>query len=147
MNFKKIIEQNECTDSICFVTDVLNEAKNLNGFINELLVTNGFKFKVLDASEEIDCIYAAVINSFNRPKGVLLNISEYNTEMMIYNRRNMLTKIILPFGSVNITEKLSNNTPDDLLNELSTTIKDALQENNFIEELPEYLEKKLKDIK
>ena len=76
--FKKIAEQNECTDSICFVTDILNEAKNLNGFINELLVTNGFKFKVLDASEEIDCIYTAVINSFNRPKGVLLNISEYN---------------------------------------------------------------------
>ena len=135
--YKKIVEQNECTESICFVSDILSEAKNVNGVLNELLVTNGFKFRVLSAEEEINSIYTSVINSFNRPKGLLVNISEYTTQLMVYNRRNVLASVTLPFGCVNVTESLNDDTLDDKLDEISKTIATTLEDNNFKSELPE----------
>ena len=86
--YKKIVERYECTESICVATDFLNEAKNINGLLNELLVTNGFEFIVNSNAEQNNNIYTAVINSFNRPKGVIINVLDYNTELIIYNRRN-----------------------------------------------------------
>jgi len=135
--YRKIVDQNECTESICFASNILNEAKNINGFLNELLVTNGFKFKVLTSEEEMNSIYTAVINSFNRPKGLLVNISEYNTQFMIYNRRNVLTTVTLPFGCVNLTESLAGISLDDKLKEITKNIADTLVVNNFKDELPE----------
>ena len=50
--YKKIIEINECTSTICLASDVLAEAKNINGFLDELNVTNGFKFEVISPENE-----------------------------------------------------------------------------------------------
>ncbi|MBE5758145.1 MAG: hypothetical protein E7345_04420 [Clostridiales bacterium] len=135
--YGKIIEQNECTENLCFVSDILNEAKNINGVLNELYVTNGFKFSVMNAEEEITSIYTAVINSFNRPKGVIVNISDYNTELMIYNRRNIIKTVILPFGSINLTENLNDCSLDDKIVELTDCVKKSLEENAFLEDIPE----------
>ena len=77
--YKKIIEEHECCDVICLASDVVFEAKNQNGFINELSVTSGYKFRVMSPEDEITAIYTSVINSFNRPKGVIINISSNNS--------------------------------------------------------------------
>ncbi len=135
--YKKIIEGYECTETICVATDLLTEAKNINGFLNELLVSNGFDFKVFVPEEEIDDVYTAVINSFNRPKGVIINVSDYNTEMVIYNRRNVIKKLIIPYGSVKVYDKLNDMSFDEKLEKLKSEIKLLIDENDFMNELPE----------
>ena len=104
--YKQIIEKLECVETICLASDIVAEAKNQNGFLNELFVVNGFKFKVVDPEEEGNNIYTAVINSFNRPKGIIVNVTDYNTELVVYNRRNILAKLNLPYGNISVHDKL-----------------------------------------
>lgn len=135
--FKRIIEDFECSETICVATDFLSEAKNLNGFLNELLVSNGFDFKVFSPESEIDDVYTAVINSFNRPKGIIVNISDYNSELVLYNRRNILKKIVVPYGAVKVNDKLDNLSYDEKIETIKKEIQKLIEESDFKSELPE----------
>lgn len=134
--YKKIIENYECTETICLATDLLSEAKNINGLLNEFAVTNGFNFKVSVPEEEIEDVYTAVINSFNRPKGIIVNITDYNTELIVYNRRNILKKLIIPYGIVKVHDTMSDSF-ENIEKNLKLIFSEAINENNFLEDLPE----------
>ncbi len=103
--FKDMCDKEEVSDYICIAASILKEAKNINGFLNEVLSTTNFRFAILTPEERINHIYTTVINSFNKPKGLIINISEYTTELMLYNRRNVLETVILPYGSVNLSDR------------------------------------------
>jgi len=135
--YKKISEKYECVESICLATDFLNEAKNINGLLNELMVTNGFEFEVYNDFEQNNSIYTAVINSFNRPKGLIINILEYNTELIIYNRRNILKKLVIPYGTVKLYNSFEGKSLDEKQEELSKIVKEEIEKNEFLNELPE----------
>ena len=115
---------------------VLSEAKNINGLLNELLVTNGFEFNVMNNFEQND-IYTAVINSFNRPKGIIINVLDYNTEIIVYNRRNIINKLVIPYGAVKLYNSFEGKTIEEKQEELSKIIKEELENSNILQELPE----------
>lgn len=135
--YKKIIEQYECTEAVCLASSIVAEAKNQNGFLNELFVVNGFKFEVLDSEQDMSYVYTAVINSFNRPKGVIINVCDYNTEMIVYNRRNILSKLDIPYGNI----KLYNEESGISFEERETIVREAINklisESGLLNELPE----------
>jgi len=135
--YKRIIEKYECTETIGLATDFLEDAKNINGLLNELAVTNGINFKVFNANDETNSIYTAVINSFNRPKGLIINVTDYNTELIIYNRRNIINKLIIPYGTVKLYNSFDNKTLDEKQVELSKIVKEMIGDNNFLADLPE----------
>ncbi len=135
--YKKIIEEHECCDVICLASDVVFEAKNQNGFINELSVTSGYKFRVMSPEDEITAIYTSVINSFNRPKGVIINISDFNTEVVLYNRRNILEKIVIPFGSVKLKDMYGNVDLAEKEKMVEKSVDEAIQNSNLMSQLPE----------
>ena len=135
--FKKIIESYECTDTICLASDMLKEAKNVNGFIDELSVITGFKFRVLDFEESALALYTSVINTFNRPKAVIFNILDNSTEVVLYNRRNILNKVIIPYGCVSVYDKMSDKTIDEKYDEIFKSVKKELEESNLKNDLPE----------
>lgn len=135
--YKKIIEQYECTEVFCFVTDIVMEAKNQNGFLNELFVITGYKFDVVDSETEINGVYSAVINSFNRPKGVIINIGEYNSEIIAYNRRNILNQLVVPYGSIKLYEEFADKTFDERQEFISEVVGNLIKESGFCNELPE----------
>lgn len=135
--YKKIIEQYECTETICVARDCLSEAKNLNGILNEFSVSNGFDFQVYTPENEIEDVYTSIINSFNRPKGIVINISDYNSELVLYNRRNILRKIIIPYGAVKVYDTMKDISFDDLQEKISVEIKQKMIECDFEDELPE----------
>lgn len=135
--YKKIIETNECVDTICLASDIVAEAKNQSGFLNELFVITGFRFKIVDAEEEINDVYTSVINSFNRPKGIIINISDYNSEVVLYNRRTIIQKVVIPFGSVKIFDSYSKLSFEDKEKEIKNVVDKLIKESNIIEQLPE----------
>ncbi len=102
--YKEILDRYEITDVIAIATNIVKEAKNINGFLNEIFTTSGYRFRIVSAEEEINSIYTAVINTFNRPKGLIVNISNYSTQVLLYNRRNILNTFVMPYGSYNLTD-------------------------------------------
>lgn len=135
--YKKIIEANECIETICIASDILGEAKNQNGVINELFAVNGFKFEILTPEQKMNYVYSAVINSFNRPKGVIINVGEYNTEVIAYNRRNIFSKIVIPYGSVRLYDEFGSMSFEEREQEVKSFVDKAISESGMLAELPE----------
>ncbi len=122
--FKRMIDEQQIVETICVASNKLAEAKNQNGFLNEIFSITNLKFNILPYEEEIGYIYTAVINSFNKPKGLIINVSEFATEVLLYNRRNILNTQILPFGAVSLTEKFANLSST----EFNNAVKDYVLE-------------------
>lgn len=138
--YKQIIDASECTETVCLVSEVFKEAKNQNGVLNELSVVNGLKFEVLSEEDRINHIYTSVINSFNKPKGIIINVDQYYTDLVLYNRRNILSKVVIPFGSVKLFELHGDMSFEEREQMLNTEINKLIEETGFLNELPEEYE-------
>lgn len=141
-SFKSIVDKDGITDTICFATPLLNEAKNINGVINEIANVSTFKFNILNAETEINHTYTAVTNTFNKPKGIIINVSAFSTQILRYNRRNILNLEIIPYGSMNIApiiteENLSNEMCCD---KVKAFISEIVSKYTWLEECTEDFE-------
>ncbi|MDR1093974.1 MAG: Ppx/GppA family phosphatase [Clostridiales bacterium] len=101
--FKKLIDINNVDKVIAVATSAVRRAKNQKSFLEEVYSTCGFKIKVLTPEEEASYIYQGVINSFDIPKGLIVEISGGTTQLIYYNRRNILAFENLPFGAITLT--------------------------------------------
>ena len=63
---------------------------NIYSFFDEVFVTCGFRFSLLSAEEQNTAIYTGIMNSYDIPKGFIVNISSEN------NRFAQLSDVILP---------------------------------------------------
>lgn len=138
--FKKMIDEQGITETICVATSKISEAKNQNGFLNEIFSITNLKFNILTPEQEINYIYTAVINSFNKPKALIVNVSNYETEILLYNRRNILNTFVLPFGSINLTEKFENKPTKELMSEAKEFVYNELKDQKWIYNLDEEFE-------
>ena len=133
MHFKKIIDSQNITEVVAIADEFVRFAKNSNGFLNEIFSKTGFEFKVLTSEEKASYVYTAVINTFNRPKGVIINIGTTSTEIVYYNRRNILDTICLPYGSRNILDQFDHLTDQNLVAEhIQKLITEKLGEKTFL---------------
>ncbi len=138
--FKKMIDSEGITDVICVATSKINEAKNQNGFLNEIFSITNLKFNILTPEQEINYIYTAVINSFNKPKALIISVSNYQTELLLYNRRNILNTCVIPYGSVNLAEKFNGLTTKEMMDNAKDFVYQQLKENDWIFNLEEEYE-------
>ncbi len=138
--FKKMIDAEGITETICVATSKIDEAKNQNGFLNEIFSITNLKFNILTPEQQINYIYTAVINSFNKPKALIVNISNYQTEILLYNRRNILNTLVLPYGAVNLSEKFAGKSTKQLMDEAKDFVYSELKDAGWIFNLDEEFE-------
>ena len=133
--FKNMIDAQDVSEILCFATNFLNEAKNSNGFIDQIENISGFKFNIVEPEQEINGIYNAVVNSFNKPKGLIANISNYNISFISYNRRNVLDRFVINFGYENLYNKYvleEGKTGEDLYLAIKNDLEPLIKEKEFI---------------
>lgn len=135
--YKTMIESTECSECICLVSNMVAEAKNTNGFLNELAGNTGFKFKVVDFEDNCLSVYTAVINSFNRPKGVIINVGDYSSEVVLYNRRNILSKVEIPYGYAKIYDTMGTKSIAEIEAIVTPEVEKIISESGIKELLPE----------
>lgn len=140
--YKKMIDKEEIKETLCFACPILAEAKNNNGVINEILNATGFEFKIIGEQEEINYTYTAIINSFNKPKGLIVGINSFSTYFVMYNRRNILETKYLPVGYETLHHKHVENSKDseDYCKNIKKEFLSLLKGVDFIKELPEEFE-------
>lgn len=102
--FKKLCDSHNVTKVYAFATNAVRRAKNQKSFLEEINSTCGFKFKVLTEEEEAQHIYHGVINSLDIPKALIMDISGSSCQLIYYNRRNVLHRENLPFGTITLTD-------------------------------------------
>lgn len=138
--FKKMIDAEGITETLCYAGSFMEEAKNNNGFLNEIFAVTGLQFNVLTAEEEINYVYTAVINSFNKPKGLIINITNFYTTFLLYNRRNIINQKVLPIGYENLHSSHFAGKDQIDYNAITEHVYNELKEEEWIFDLPEDFE-------
>lgn len=140
--FKQMIDMEEIKTTLCYATCLLNDAKNNNGVLNEIQNVTGLTFNVVTPEDEVNFIYTAVINTFNKPKGLIVNVDSFNTTFILYNRRNILETKYIPVGYETLYNKFytASTTTEKFCNDVKEYFKSQIAELNFVNELPEEFE-------
>lgn len=135
--FRRLCDANNVEKIYAFATAAVRNAKNQKSFLNDVLSATGIKLKVLDEEEEAHLVYQGVINSFDIPRGLIMDIGGASTQFAYYNRRNLLNFITLPFGSVTLTDmfKDSGLSPESRTQAVEDYIMSQLNEVEWFNEI------------
>lgn len=135
--FRKLCDSYNVDKVYAIATNAVRRAKNQKSFLEEINSVCGFKFKVLTEEEEALHIYHGVINSLDVPKAVIVDISGSSTQIIHYNRRNVLNRENLPFGTITLSDLFndSNLTPEQQSKMIETYVFDQFSQIAWLKEL------------
>lgn len=137
--FKKLCDAHHVDKIIAVATAAVRRAKNQKSFLDEVVSTCGIKLRVLSSEEEATYVYTGVINSMDVPKGIIMDIGGGSTQLIHYNRRNILHYETLPFGSVTLTDlfKYDNLTPEEQTLKIAEFAKEQFEHIEWLKEVEE----------
>lgn len=94
-------------------------------------MTCGIKIKVLTPEEQAMLVYQGVINSMDIPKGLIMEMGGGSTNLIYYNRRNLIHFDTLPFGAVTLTDLFKNDssTPQERAKKIEDFIGEQLEKS------------------
>lgn len=140
--YKQMIDAEEIKTTLCYATCLLNDAKNNNGVLNEIQNVTGFTFNVITPEDEVNFIYSAVINTFNKPKSLIVNINSFNTTFILYNRRNILETKFIPIGYETMYNKFyaQGITTDEFCAKVREYFTNEIKDLEFANTLPDEFE-------
>ena len=141
-NYRKICDMYAVTKTIA-VASFIKDSKPMNiySFFDEVFVTCGFRFSLLSAEEQNNAIYTGIMNSYDIPKGIIVNVGADNIHLVHYNRRNILNQAYIPVGPKTLInmysiEKLGK---DEAFEKVEKYIKAQLSDFEWLKTIePEY---------
>ncbi len=123
--YRRLCDALKITKSVAYATCYLRAAKNHYGFLDEMELSSGFKFRLLSEDEEIGAIHTGIVNSLDVSKGIILSVEEEQTRIVGYVRRVILGSQIIPFGYETLRKLFMEGKPN--LEENCNTVKDFLK--------------------
>lgn len=108
--FRRLCDANHVDKIFAYATAAVRRAKNQKSFLDEVAMTCGIKIKVLSVEEQAMLVYQGVINSMDIPKGLIMEMGGGSTNLIYYNRRNLMHYDTLPFGAVTLTDLFKNDS-------------------------------------
>jgi exopolyphosphatase/guanosine-5'-triphosphate,3'-diphosphate pyrophosphatase len=129
--YKKICEAEGIKRFVCIASPTLAESKNYSSFIDEARNVVGLDFRMLTSDEEVSAVYAAVVNTLDIPKGIIINISGHSVRIINYSRRVILGSVILPFGSATLFQKVEGSK-DLVASAVSYTLAELDKKASFL---------------
>lgn len=110
--FRRLCDANHVDKIFAYATAAVRRAKNQKSFLDEVAMTCGIKIKVLSVEEQAMLVYQGVINSMDIPKGLIMEMGGGSTNLIYYNRRNLIHYETLPFGAVTLTDLFKNDSSE-----------------------------------
>lgn len=126
--FKKLCDSSKVDKIYAFATAAVRRASNQRSFVEEVRVTCGFDLRILDSELECKLVYRGVINSLDVTKGLIMDIGGGSTQLVYYNRRNILGFVTIPYGAVVLTDILKDYDlkPEEKYNRTKAFFKDLI---------------------
>ena len=113
-NFRKIVDGAKIENYICYADPTIANARNQIAFLDEIYKTVSLYFKVLTNEERVSALHSAIMYSFAMTRGIIIEIDDYSTQLVRFNRRVVQNSISLPYGMVNLLEKFIESLNDVL---------------------------------
>ena len=130
--FRKICDSYDITKVTAISSKFIVDSKNQKSFFEEIYNNTGFNFIIMQPEDEIKTIYSGVINSVDVPKGVIINIAPSETNLIIYNRRNILNSFTIPYGTNNLLGAISKSSnPTVQINKMIDLVKKEIKKTGI----------------
>lgn len=135
--FRRLCDANHVDKIFAYATAAVRRAKNQKSFLDEVAMTCGIKIKVLSVDEQAMLVYQGVINSMDVPKGFIMEMGGGSTNLIYYNRRNLIHFDTLPFGAVTLTDlfKSDENNPEIRAEKIENFIGAQLDKINWLNQV------------
>lgn len=134
-NFRKICDMFEVSKTIA-VASFIKDTKPMNiySFFDEVFVTCGFRFTLISPEEQNAAIYTGIMNSYDIPKGIIVNIGADNIHLIHYNRRNILNQAFIPVGPKTLVDMypISKLGKEEAFEKVSKYIKSQLSDYEWL---------------
>lgn len=142
-NFRKICDMFAVTKTIAIASFIKDtKPMNIYSFFDEVFVTCGFRFSLLTPEEQNTAIYTGIMNSYDIPKGVIVNIGADNIHLIHYNRRNILNQAYIPVGPKTLADMypIKKLGKEEALDKASKYILQQLSDYEWIKAIePEFV--------
>lgn len=136
-NFRKIVDSAKIENYICYADPIISEARNQIAFLDEIYKTVSLYFKVLTREEQMSALHSSVLYSFAMTRGIIMKIGDYSTELIKFNRRVISNSVSLPYGMVNLLEKVEDLPTDKRMDKVVEIITHELKKLNWLHSLDE----------
>ena len=136
-NFRRIVDNAQIDNHICYASPVLANARNQIAFLDEIYKTVSLYFKLLTQEEQFSALHTSIMYSFAMTRGVIIQIGDYSTEIIRFNRRIITNTISLPIGTVNLLEKVQGGTISDMMDKVVEMVTAELKNLPWLYNLDE----------
>ncbi len=142
-NFRKICDMYEVTKTVAVATFVKDtKPMNIYSFFDEIFVSCGFRVNLMSSEEQNIAMYTGVLNSYDIPKGLIVNVGADNIHLVHYNRRNVLNQAYIPVGPKDLVSmyEISKLGKEEAFEKVSKYIKSQLSDFEWLSAIePEYV--------
>lgn len=134
-NFRKIVDGQKIETHICYADPIIATARNQIAFLDEVYKTVSLYFKVLSYDEQIQALHSAVLYSFAMTRGVIINIADYTTQIVKFNRRIINNSVTLPFGMVNMLEQVEKLPMDKRMDKIEEIVTKEVKKLDWLKSI------------
>ena len=95
----------------------------------------------MSSEEQNIAIYTGIMNSYDLPKGIIVNVGADNIHLIHYNRRNILNQSYIPVGPKTLASMydLSKLGKEETFEKVSKYIKSQLSDFDWLSQIePEF---------
>lgn len=117
-SFRKIVDSMKIENHICYATPMIANARNQIAFLDEIYKTVSLYFRVLTPEEEVSAIHHAIMYSFTVTHGIIVQVGDYSTEIIKFNRRTISNSAVLPIGMVNLLDKYNSTNLSECMDDV-----------------------------
>ncbi len=136
-NFRKIVDNSKIENHICYTNPVIAKARNQIAFLDEVYKTVSLYFKVLTAEEQVTALHSAIMYSFAMTRGVIMQVGDYSTEIIKFNRRVVTNTVSLPFGSLTLLNEFETANFADRMDKTVEYVSKELKKLDWLYSLDE----------
>lgn len=136
-SYKTLISTNDITEVYAYASFEYLDAKNQKSFFEEIYSQTGFRFNILSKDEQLMNSYTAVINSLDAPRGIIVSITGTKTQVLYYNRRNLISQHTFDFGVCSLAEQFvkENVKPEDSIKQMYDYVYKHIKKLDMFKEL------------
>ena len=131
-SFRKIVDGAKIENHICYANPVIASARNQIAFLDEIYKTVSLYFKVLTQEEQTAALHNAIMYSFSMTRGIIVQIGEYSTELIKFNRRVVTNSVSIPFGSVNLLEVVKSKSMAERMDKIVEIMSAEFKKHDWL---------------
>ena len=131
-NYRKIVDGAKIENYICYTDPTIANARNQIAFLDEVYKTVSLYFKILTQEEQVSALHSAILYSFSMMRGVIIQIGDYSTQLVKFNRRVVTNSVSIPLGAVNLLERVKDKPTASRMDEVVEIMTKEFKKLNWL---------------